>query len=437
MATFDDIPALVNSNAGLSNGIIDNLIQTFLHNKEKCCFDIDARRLRDSLNLDDSDPDCPHPCFVNAILLLGCYFSRPLSTTSQHENERRFLSKTLAELTRAYNQADRLHDFIRASNLVVYYYLFNGYREADQQLAQSILVTTQCGLHQIPSPVWRAPSPRSERGYISPPADNLELGQRIHTFWNTFTLDKIISLAIPGYLSALVEGPACHIITPWPRLLKEYDNGKVSELDVASLGHLLNGEFIPSRYPQPQPLDKLQAEGIALVSEAIKVVEYRIRGPQVTGLNTEIERFIIRVPDITCQGDMGEIPGYAINPRLVYIKTLSYAASFYLNQEGSDQASRDRSISAVDMMVSILNQLGQDDFGRLFIGIGYIWIHVSDIFIEILRTLQRDGAGMSPRAQLIRNNFDSFIQGLNYLSAYYPALGPRIHMLLQRLDSIA
>lgn len=58
------------------------------------------------------------------------------------------------------------------------------YTEAYQQVGQSVNMAISCGMHQIQSSMWRpASGPDELEQFLPYPFDNVDLGERIHTFW--------------------------------------------------------------------------------------------------------------------------------------------------------------------------------------------------------------------------------------------------------------
>lgn len=98
-------------------------IETFLQNQDKCLLDLHGPRFTAAVTLPSTDPRAPHPAFVQAAMLIGCYFSR---SPSLSDYEVRFLAQARREMAMSAQNADRLHDYIRASNLVAFYYFSKG-----------------------------------------------------------------------------------------------------------------------------------------------------------------------------------------------------------------------------------------------------------------------------------------------------------------------
>lgn len=111
----------------VSNRSVSIRIQVFFQNREKCFFEIHIERFSASLLLRPDNSRAPHPALVNGILLVGCYFSRAPSLVGR---ESYFLTQAVHGLSASFDQTDRLHDFVRASNLVTFYYLCKGETEA-------------------------------------------------------------------------------------------------------------------------------------------------------------------------------------------------------------------------------------------------------------------------------------------------------------------
>ncbi len=235
-------------------------IELFIQNRSRCFLEFHVARFISTLSLPSSDPQAPHEALVDAMLLVGCYFSRSPSLAGY---ELSCLTHALTKLSQALKDTDRLHDYIRASNLIAFYYLSKGvapfpnaqsneissvalglYQEASQQLIASTHMAVTCGLHQIMSAVWRPPSPQqTQNKFLPPAANNIELGERIYTFWQvssdslvdtgprrsilqTFCFDKMVAMAAEKK-PYLTNGPQFDqylaVTTPWPRSFVDYE----------------------------------------------------------------------------------------------------------------------------------------------------------------------------------------------------------------------
>lgn len=98
-------------------------IRIFFQNREQALFDIDPARFYHAYALPDTDARSPHPALVEAILLVGCYLSRAPSYAAYEDM---LLRRAIQQLPSAFNEPDGRHDFLRASNLIAFYYLCKG-----------------------------------------------------------------------------------------------------------------------------------------------------------------------------------------------------------------------------------------------------------------------------------------------------------------------
>lgn len=70
----------------------------------------------------------PHPCYLNGIYLMACYFTSLDLAPSPYlgEHEGLFLGRAQSALTESLAMSDRLMDFVRGSSLVTIYFLMRG-----------------------------------------------------------------------------------------------------------------------------------------------------------------------------------------------------------------------------------------------------------------------------------------------------------------------
>ncbi|KAG9049083.1 hypothetical protein FS837_011211 [Tulasnella sp. UAMH 9824] len=399
----------------------DSLIETFLQNRDKCCFDLHVGRFIASLSHPSTDTRAPHPALVQSILLMGCYFSR---SPALADYEVRFLAQSRQELSASRNQGDRLHDYVRASNLVAFFYFCKGmYAEAYQQIYESVKVVLSCGMHQIASPVWRPAShPEELERLLDHPVDNVDLGERIHTFWQTVTLDKVIAMVV-GHPSHLSNGPhadpAYRIITPWPRLIQEYESGKVSDAENNSVPHLFDTRL--ARYIRPETLGGLRAQGLCIAHFAFHLSHTAATPQEMALLDNAICTFINVLPGLRNGGESGEIaptPGLSpVNHKLVLIRTLPFLAHLILFQHGADSIARQRVGVATQGIVAIISELSDGDYSELFLGLGHLWF----IACEILTNIFHHSNG--PVRDQISRDLNTVMRALKKLSLVYPLLG--------------
>lgn len=409
----------------------DNLIETFLQNRDKCCFDLHVGRFIASLARPSTDLRAPHPALVQSILLMGCYFSR---SPALADYEVRFLAQSRQELSTSLAGADKLHDYVRASNLVAFFYFCKGmYAEAYQQISHSATMVVSCRLHQIASSVWRTTShPEDPDEFLLHPVDNVDLGERIHTFWQTVTLDKVIAMVV-GHPSHLPNGPhvdpAFRITTPWPRLIQEYESGNVSDAENNSVPHLFDTRL--ARFIRPETLCGLRAQGLCIAHFAFHLSHTSATPQDATLLDNAICTFINILPGLRNGGESGEIaptPGLSpVNHNLVLIRTLPFLAHLILFQHGADPIARQRVGVATQGIVTTISELSDGDYAELFLGLGHLWF----IACEILTNIFHHSNG--PVRDQIHRDLNVVLRALRKLSLVYPLLGFQVQELEQKL----
>ncbi|KAG8884805.1 hypothetical protein FRB98_002164 [Tulasnella sp. 332] len=85
-----------------------------------------------------------------------------------------------------------------------------------------------CGLHKIKSSVWNPPDASNQQedvfpdSMLSPPKDNVELGERILLFWMVWYSDNICDLLSGLPFSSSLESET---ETVWPSLAEDYEQG--------------------------------------------------------------------------------------------------------------------------------------------------------------------------------------------------------------------
>ena len=162
---------------------------------------------------------------MNAIYLWACYMSRP-GSLSDHESL--YLTRALAAIPDAIPNPSKVVDLIQAQCILSIYFLSNGrLLEGSYHASCAASLTIQWGLHQIGS---AEPTPGSMLGEwessfkLDPPADAIEQGERILTFWQVYALDQCWSVALqrPSIIPDS-KHPRTTITTPWPQRMEEYE----------------------------------------------------------------------------------------------------------------------------------------------------------------------------------------------------------------------
>ncbi|KAJ9099207.1 hypothetical protein QFC21_004087 [Naganishia friedmannii] len=101
---------------------------------------------------------------------------------------------------------------------------------------------------------------------VPPPADNIQLWERIELFWAVKELDWGLSTNL-GWTPAISDS---EVQTPWPRGLSDYENGLMADITDGSVRDLLypNESAISSR---PQTTRMLALKSLCLMSSAARL----------------------------------------------------------------------------------------------------------------------------------------------------------------------
>ena len=225
-------------------------LDIFLAHRHQCAFDVHVGRFKASLLLPGAAK--PHPSLVDAIYLLGCFFSRAPAYT---ELEPHFLRRSLRGIADALQHSDRIVHVLQASCLLAVYFFWHG-RTLEGYYHSSIAarLAVGLGLHQIRPREWQqgpyargaggnayagpssyshqhhhsqhqhhdAPAPLKASVPLSPPADDVEHAERVAAFWQIFAVDRAWAVAT-GLPTALPDDdhPRSRIETGWPTAIPD------------------------------------------------------------------------------------------------------------------------------------------------------------------------------------------------------------------------
>ncbi|KAF8344123.1 uncharacterized protein EI90DRAFT_3028344, partial [Cantharellus anzutake] len=384
------------------------LLTLFLNYRRRCYFDVHPQRFLASLQ--DPDPQKrPHPCLMDAIYLLGCYLSRD-DELKAHEVV--LLSRARQGLCDSLEHSDRLWNFVQASCLIAFFLYQNGrFIEAYHQTCQVARFAVSCGLHQISSPhlnpsgdlvsapgagsgpsknAHAAPwtvtnmSVRRAGSMLDPPKDQIEVGERILTFWHIFLLDRCGSImtnlpaALPDECDSFSQ-----IETVWPRTLEEYEHGQAYDADCGTVRQLYQPDTAPA-VGRPDTIFTLRLKGSALFEQASRLgSRYASSMPETLrakfyAVDYAIGRFLRTLPYVRNSGTMGEVPPTSaddpVNAQLVFVHTLALTAMIRLHNTAAleEPLSYDKRLKAAEAVVSVVSELANSeaDFGEFDMLIG-------------------------------------------------------------------
>lgn len=170
----------------------------------------------------------PHACLLNAVYLLGCFFSASDSSLSASSGaaavsptqaspssrdyssyEPLFLYRARQGIARALENAERLDQAVQAASLVsVYLYAKGRVLEGYYLSCANARFAVGCGMHQMRSVTWNSSGSSAVGGrgggedvdmeeyeqdsstmpLLESPRDPVELGERIHIWWQVRAL---------------------------------------------------------------------------------------------------------------------------------------------------------------------------------------------------------------------------------------------------------
>ncbi|KIO18972.1 hypothetical protein M407DRAFT_31375 [Tulasnella calospora MUT 4182] len=223
----------------LRRPIQDYLVQIFLAYAGQHHIQVDGPGLLRALQ--SFDPaEQPHPALLDSIYLFACSCtdSLPLaSPLSLVRLEDHFLTRARKDMNDSLAFADRLLDYLKASNIIAAYLLRRGrHLEGYHHHSGAARLAMACGLHHIYSPTFpphvQEPLPASTEAValLRPPSSQMQVADRIFTFWNTFVQDQIYAI-VHGFAPALDERLE-DIRTPLPRPLVEYEQNDIRLQDI-------------------------------------------------------------------------------------------------------------------------------------------------------------------------------------------------------------
>ncbi|WRT66600.1 uncharacterized protein IL334_003559 [Kwoniella shivajii] len=229
----------------------------------------------------------PHPCLQFSMYTVA-------SSSSYVPSIRRLaeplFQMTISKLDEAIRKQDRLLDAIKASKTLSKW-LFAQSRPLEGYLYsnKSVSLCMACGLHQIPSSVYSVQQhqakPVKTNTLLSPPQNQQELGERIHSFWSTWGNERGGSLT--HHWPSAIEDES--ITTPLPRPKEDYHNLEImmSQPDI-TLRDLYNLPY----QEKATPLRSLYA--YLLVSEHLNYRATKLAAQSPAGISSSY-RFLAQL----------------------------------------------------------------------------------------------------------------------------------------------
>lgn len=384
------------------------LITVFLENSFRIHFYFNQQRFIDRL-ASTSNP--PHPCLLNAVYLLACYFTtldhRPAYWLGEHEAV--FLSRAQIALMDSLALSDRLMDFIQASSMVAAYLVQRGrYLEGYHVHCGTARFALSCGMDRINkhdvSSFAREPGPSYTQQLVllPEPEDTIELGDRLLSFWHIYWHDKVFSVVL-GFLPALPHDDT--IDSVFPRELEEYESGDVylSRNETIS-GFLARQEDdgLSFESGRPDSLFTTQLKAVTLMDRASRLKQ-RLRSHQIgleeaaktrKELHNIAKNFLSSLPPIQSPQLPTSSP---VDLALASAHAVASCALLELSDTslvGSEpQANSDRVAYASSIASSVLFFGDGYECQDVWIVTGYSWCLAAHVLAEYIRRLRSHGGG--------------------------------------------
>ncbi|KAF8344134.1 uncharacterized protein EI90DRAFT_49727 [Cantharellus anzutake] len=392
------------------------MLTVFTGHRHQAHFEFNIDRFLRSLSLPRGSPDRPHPCLMNAIYLFASHFSRS-SHLSVHDGI--FLARSRAGITAALQTKDRILHAIQAACIVSFYLFFKGkVLEGYWMSGATCRMAIACGLHQIKAAVssdLAAPStgasPIVNTGtkmiVLPEPKNNIELGERIHTFWQVWCVDKYGVLST-GFAPSLVDTPDIPLLkikTCWPPAMRAFINESISSIQYKVMELWVRAANLrrqgPSRSDFPKHFREIEA---AL---------------------TRVERMI---PPLSYyeDGDTPPTESMPIHTRMILPHAMIHATKINLHTTLSNHDSRsyDKALAAANEIMNILEGITHYDFNYLEVVLAVCFKHASETFMSHIERLQRRNDPDHIQAiQTYQNQADATTMAMKRICHLYAATG--------------
>ncbi|KAJ3487098.1 hypothetical protein NLI96_g3789 [Meripilus lineatus] len=363
------------------------LLEIFFMHRHQCAFDVPIEEFQASLLLPTPDNQ-PHPALMDAIYLLGCYFSRSGDTSKL---EKIFLARTLCGIPDAMQHSDRVIDVLRASCLLAVYFFATG-RVLEGYYHSSIAarLSVSLGLHQIKADHWYSPQLQGSSSYpqvpstppkssiqLAPPKDIAEFEQRKAAFQQIFTVDRAWSVAT-GLPSAIPDDSdtQAQIDRVWATSLNPYS----IQFNVASTPRLNPVTPYPTFRAQAVKLFE-KSFRLASISPNMKSDTYWMDHHR---LNLSLMQFSSSLPRIGVFG--GQNPLTLAEVDLLTVHTMVHVSTIHLHRELSqtNQDSYSKCLTAANIVTSLIRELGEECYAYLDPISSTCWTYVADVYVRAM-----------------------------------------------------
>ncbi|KAI0628741.1 hypothetical protein C8Q77DRAFT_1238016 [Trametes polyzona] len=398
------------------------LLDIFFAHRHQCSFDMHIGRFKAALLLPTAQK--PHPSLVDAIYLLGCYFSRSQTLNAL---EPYFLKRSLRGIADALQNSDRIVHVLQASCLLAVYFFWHG-RTLEGYYHSSIAarLAVGLGLHQIQSSAWfhlqftragyqqEVPAPLKASVPLKPPLDEVEYAERIAAFWQIFSVDRAWAMAT-GLPTALPDDdhPRSRIDTNWPMTIPDDPDPALDGSIIQALpgGHLSGSSSTAA----------LRVKAIALFERTARFSAAPSKDDNQGSLEMSLTQFLTNLTNL---GNQQYSLSYLISAAdLVDMQTLVYAATIHLHRDALEThpQSYQKCAWAAGSMTSMIRTMADSDYDLLCPIIATCWRSAAEVYLRIRTSSQ--GQPPSTTAELIEQELDTLIAALQRLCLVFPIAG--------------
>ncbi|KAF8305543.1 hypothetical protein DL93DRAFT_312570 [Clavulina sp. PMI_390] len=404
----------------------------------------------------------PHASLLNAIYLLGAFFS---GQPHLAEYEQGLLHRARQGIATALENADGLEDAVRAASLVAMYLYAKGrVLEAYYLACANARFAMGCGMHRVTSPVFTGARGKhgasgameedelsSERTMplLEEPQNPVELGERIHIWWQVWMVDQCgaISTNLPPAL-ADTKDPLARMDTCFPAEMAQFEPGGILANTFSSThppfilpGTGPNGEWemLRSLYDPAfgdvnmdmgpaggsassvMGRTALVAKSIELFSRAWKLSKHDVKDDHFRrafeATDSAINRFIASLPRLV--DDYGNC-----NHLLFLPHSLAHAAVIQLHwivavEHNHLHPSYQNCLNAAIDMLAVIELIQPGDYQYLELHIGTCWKLTADVLYREYSRLRNVDPS---EAQMYHEPIDKVQEATKQLSRVFPVL---------------
>ncbi|KAG8968028.1 hypothetical protein FRC03_008893 [Tulasnella sp. 419] len=447
--SFDLLHA--SDNEDIPETLRNELLQIFFQHSHQCMFEVHIERFMASLDL--PAPHCPHPALMNAIFLLACHFSPPLSSSY----ESMFLARTRRYINQSLESSDRLINFLQASMLLAWYFFFKGrYLEGQHHASSAARFAMASSLHLLKVKVDNAmgtltfftPGDSFEKSLLGPPKDFIDLAERINLFWSIFIADRTSSIAT----GLPVVIPDDEVETPFPRRFEDYKLGDSVKLDTDLTLRSIYERGNPGAFVAPSDtLHAIKAKALSLNERAFRLSVLLESNPGLANdptfwpsydcVDQALSQFQRSLPSPSvidasysphwrCESEESyDVRGCrsTISPSLAMAHTATNVAIINMTRmfSQSDPASYTRCISAARTAVAILKEISAIKADYLPMLFGIMWPCVAEAMAVEHERFRR--ADNHSQVKAIEEELKILLTAMRQIRAIYPILTLRIN----------